>query len=147
MRLPDYNVPERERNEVVVMTDELINGAESLGRTIRLARLQQGFTRDALALATGLSPKFISQVEAGKPTAQLGKVLHLLSELGVSIRAQIPELHFEPSNTRMLRAAERLVATQSPDAAASKMRRIRKDQATSAAPETESSKDVKRKVK
>ncbi len=129
------------------MTDELINGAESLGRTIRLARLQQGFTRDALALATGLSPKFISQVEAGKPTAQLGKVLHLLSELGVSIRAQIPELHFEPSNTRMLRAAERLVAIQSPDATAPKTRKVRKNQEISAAPETESSKDAKRKVK
>ncbi|MGR9585275.1 helix-turn-helix domain-containing protein [Pandoraea sputorum] len=129
------------------MTDELINGAASLGRTIRLARLQQGFTRDALALATGLSPKFISQVEAGKPTAQLGKVLQLLNELGVSVRAQIPELHFAPSNTRMLRAAERLVANQTSDAVAPKKRRVRKNQETSAAPETESSKDVTRKVK
>ncbi|VVD85022.1 hypothetical protein PFI31113_01315 [Pandoraea fibrosis] len=129
------------------MTDEFIDGAESLGRTIRLARLQQGFTRDALALATGLSPKFISQVEAGKPTAQLGKVLHLLRELGVTIRAQIPELYFEPSNTRMLRAAERLVANQSPDAVASRARKATKNQETSAAPETGSSKDVKRKVK
>lgn len=95
------------------MTGELIKDARSLGRTIRRARLKQGFTRDALALATGLSPKFISHVEAGKPTAQLGRVLFLLDELGVSLRVQIPELHFEPSNTRMLRAAERLAETPS----------------------------------
>jgi len=35
-----------------------------------------------------LSPKFISHVEAGKPTAQIGKVLQLLAELGVTLHAQ-----------------------------------------------------------
>jgi len=49
-------------------------------------------TRDQLAGATGLSPKFISQIEGGKPTAQLGKVMKLLSELGVTLdaRSSIP---------------------------------------------------------
>jgi len=37
---------------------------------IRAARLQQGFTRDELANATGLSPKFISEVEAGRSTGR-----------------------------------------------------------------------------
>ncbi|WNC91704.1 helix-turn-helix domain-containing protein [Paraburkholderia sp. FT54] len=60
-----------------------------LGDLVRASRLAQGLTRDDVAIATGLSPKFITHIEAGKPTAQIGKVLHLLSELGIALRAQV----------------------------------------------------------
>jgi len=76
----------------------------ALTHLIRAARLQQGFTRDELANATGLSPKFISQVEAGKPTAQIGKVMQLLSELGVRLYA---ESSIEISEATVLKAAKR----------------------------------------
>jgi hypothetical protein len=46
-------------------------------------------TRDDVAIATGLSPKFITHIEAGKPTAQIGKVLHLLRELGITLQAEV----------------------------------------------------------
>ncbi|MFM0312554.1 helix-turn-helix domain-containing protein [Paraburkholderia sp. RL17-383-BIF-A] len=61
----------------------------ALGDLVRASRLAQGLTRDDVAIATGLSPKFITHIEAGKPTAQIGKVLHLLSELGIRLRAQV----------------------------------------------------------
>jgi len=78
-------------NELVAMA-HAIHDPESLGRYLRAARIEQGMTRDQLAGATGLSPKFISQIEGGKPTAQLGKVMKLLSELGVTLdaRSSIP---------------------------------------------------------
>ncbi|CAB5090225.1 helix-turn-helix domain-containing protein [Burkholderia cenocepacia] len=60
--------------------------------------------RDELANATGLSPKFISQVEAGKPTAQIGKVMLLLSELGVRLYA---ESSIEISEATALKATQR----------------------------------------
>jgi y4mF family transcriptional regulator len=66
---------------------QAMTDAAELGTLIRAARLAQGLTRDELANATGLSAKFISQVEAGKPTAQIGKILQLLSELGVTLHA------------------------------------------------------------
>ncbi|KAG8152492.1 helix-turn-helix domain-containing protein [Burkholderia catarinensis] len=81
-----------------------VNTIGALANLIRAARLQQGFTRDELAHATGLSPKFISQVEAGKPTAQIGKVLLLLGELGVSLLAQSS---IEISAENVLKAAQR----------------------------------------
>ncbi|MDR0242205.1 MAG: helix-turn-helix domain-containing protein [Burkholderia sp.] len=81
-----------------------VNTIGALANLIRAARLQQGFTRDELANATGLSPKFISQVEAGKPTAQIGKVLLLLGELGVSLLAQSS---IEISAENVLKAAQR----------------------------------------
>ncbi|MCA7924325.1 helix-turn-helix domain-containing protein [Burkholderia cenocepacia] len=75
----------------------------ALAHLIRAARIQQGFTRDELANATGLSPKFVSQVEAGKPTAQIGKVM-LLGELGVRLYA---ESSIEISAATALKAAKR----------------------------------------
>jgi transcriptional regulator with XRE-family HTH domain len=60
----------------------------TLANLIRASRLAQGLTRDELASATGLSPKFITHVEGAKPTAQLGKVMLLLGELGISLFAQ-----------------------------------------------------------
>lgn len=64
----------------------------TLANLIRASRLAQGFTRDELASATGLSPKFITHVENAKPTAQFGKVMLLLRELGISLfaRAFVP---------------------------------------------------------
>ncbi|MFM0042728.1 helix-turn-helix domain-containing protein [Paraburkholderia sediminicola] len=66
-----------------------ISGMTQLGDLVRASRLAQGLTRDDVAIATGLSPKFITHIEAGKPTAQIGKVLHLLGELGITLRAQV----------------------------------------------------------
>lgn len=65
-----------------------ISDPEMLGQLVRAARLSQRLTRDEVARGTGLSPTFISDVEAGKSTAQLGKVLHLLRELGVLLSAE-----------------------------------------------------------
>ncbi|MCD9119736.1 MULTISPECIES: helix-turn-helix domain-containing protein [Cupriavidus] len=65
-----------------------ISDPEVLGQLVRAARLSQRLTRDEVARGTGLSPTFISNVEAGKSTAQLGKVLHLLRELGVLLSAE-----------------------------------------------------------
>ncbi|NUA29561.1 helix-turn-helix domain-containing protein [Cupriavidus basilensis] len=63
----------------------LITATASLGQLARAARMTQKLTRDELARATGLSPAFISAVERGKETAQIGKVLLLLRELGVTL--------------------------------------------------------------
>jgi len=64
-----------------------LDDIDAVAKLIRAERLAQNLTRDELACATGLSPKFISHVEGAKPTAQMGKVLHLLVELGVTLYA------------------------------------------------------------
>ncbi|MDR6408143.1 transcriptional regulator with XRE-family HTH domain [Paraburkholderia terricola] len=70
-------------------SDVLIGSMSALGDLVRASRLAQGLTRDDVANATGLSPKFITHIEAGKPTAQIGKVLHLLGELGITLHAEV----------------------------------------------------------
>jgi transcriptional regulator with XRE-family HTH domain len=67
--------------------DNEIESTAALGLLARAARIAQGMTRDQLANSTGFSPKFISHVEGGKPTAQIGKVLRLLGELGIALQA------------------------------------------------------------
>ena len=84
-----------------------IRDVEKLGALVRAVRIAQGFRRDELAAATGLSPKFISQVEAGKETAQFGKVLQLLAELGIELFAETPNTTFTQEELEAARTRRR----------------------------------------
>ena len=61
-------------------------GPEELGRIIRKVRALRGITQEELALRTNTSTKFISNVENGKATAQLDKVLLLIRMLDIGTR-------------------------------------------------------------
>lgn len=61
-------------------------GVEELGRAIKKVRTVRGMTQQELAMQTGTSTKFISNVENGKDTAQLGKVLLLVRVLDMGTR-------------------------------------------------------------
>ena len=58
-----------------------------VGKILRQKRKSQGLTLEQVAQHCGLSMRFISEVERGKPTAQFGKVLFLLSAVGVDLFA------------------------------------------------------------
>ena len=62
-----------------------------LGEIIRKARKAQRLRQDDLAGTAGASHVFVMEVERGKPTVQLGKVLDLLRELGIRLFADVPE--------------------------------------------------------
>lgn len=68
----------------------------SLGQSIRMARKQQGLTQAELAGLAGVGPRFVSDVENGKVTVQLGLVLHLLNLVGLELvsveRRTLPEV-------------------------------------------------------
>lgn len=53
-----------------------------IARIIRTTRKDQGLRQDELAGAAGVGLRFIVDLEAGKPTAQLGKTLKVLETLG-----------------------------------------------------------------
>ena len=52
-----------------------IHSPEQLGQALRAARKQLGLTQPQLALAAGVGVRLIVELEAGKPTLQLEKVL------------------------------------------------------------------------
>ena len=68
--------------------DHQIPNAKELGLIVRDSRKQQGLTQEDLAGLTGTGRRFISDLEQGKETAELGKVLAVLSALGLALYAQ-----------------------------------------------------------
>jgi HTH-type transcriptional regulator / antitoxin HipB len=60
-----------------------IYSAASLGDAIRHYRTQAGLSQAQLAEATGLQRSYLSELERGKETEQLARVLRLLRYLGV----------------------------------------------------------------
>lgn len=62
-----------------------IRTAEEFGAEVARARKALGLTQRDLALATGVGERFIVELEAGKPTAQLGKALAAAHAVGLRL--------------------------------------------------------------
>jgi len=60
------------------------------GDTVRKARRAIGLRQDELAGAAGVGLRFIVDLEAGKPTAQIGKALAVLDALGCDVHINAP---------------------------------------------------------
>ncbi|MDF7824386.1 helix-turn-helix domain-containing protein [Pontiellaceae bacterium B12227] len=61
-----------------------------IGKTIRRARKAQGITQSALAMTANTAPRFISDLENGKQTCEIGKALQVLNCLGIHIELKEP---------------------------------------------------------
>jgi len=69
------------------LNNEPVKNTFEVGIILRQKRKSQGLTLEQVAQHCGLSIRFISEVERGKPTAEFGKVLFLLSSVGVDLFA------------------------------------------------------------
>jgi HTH-type transcriptional regulator / antitoxin HipB len=65
-----------------------IKTSADFGREIRLRRKALGLTQQELAARCGVGPRFIVDLESGKPTSQLGKSLTVALEVGLSLQTQ-----------------------------------------------------------
>jgi len=61
---------------------------KSLGDVIRQQRKLQGATQVEFASLCGVGVRFISDLENGKPTVEMGKVLQVLNSLGLELAIQ-----------------------------------------------------------
>jgi HTH-type transcriptional regulator / antitoxin HipB len=61
-----------------------------IGKLIRDTRKRLGVTQKDLALASGTGIRFIIDLENGKETCEIGKVLAILNTLGVKITLTPP---------------------------------------------------------
>lgn len=62
-----------------------INGLQALGRVIRAKRRQDGLTQGDLAAMTGVSTRFICELERGKPAADFMRIMAVLNALGLAV--------------------------------------------------------------
>ena len=56
-----------------------------LGAAVRAARKTQGLRQEELAGVAGVGTRFVIELEAGKPTIQLGKAMAVLAALGLML--------------------------------------------------------------
>ncbi len=62
-----------------------VNTSVDLGLLIRQARRERGMTQQQLARAAAVGRQWIVAIEAGKPRAELGKVLQTLAALDLTL--------------------------------------------------------------
>ena len=74
---------------VKIMAKRTLTPSE-IGDIVRTTRKVARLRQDELAGAAGVGLRFIVDLEAGKPTAQLGKTLQVLAALGCSLEITPP---------------------------------------------------------
>lgn len=62
-----------------------LTNAEDFGLAIKTRRKKLGYTQAYISEATGISTSFISDLENGKKTAELGKALFIANLLGMDV--------------------------------------------------------------
>lgn len=62
-----------------------INTPADIGSAVRRARKAAGLRQDDLAGLAGVGTRFLIELEAGKPTMRLDKLLAVLATLGIDL--------------------------------------------------------------
>ena len=74
------------------------HSALELGKIMAAARRHRKLTQGELAKAVGATQAWISEIERGKETAQIGKIFRVLSYLGVRLQVgEAPWIARQPS--------------------------------------------------
>ena len=66
----------------------MINNAADFGIVLKNRRKELGYTQRYISEQTGFSISFISDLENGKSTAELGKAIDLANMLGLNLTAR-----------------------------------------------------------
>lgn len=68
-----------------------LTSVQSAGVAIRTLRKRAGIRIDDFALTAGVSKQFMTDLENGKATVQMGMVLGLLQRLGLRVSLDLPD--------------------------------------------------------
>lgn len=68
-----------------------VHTVADLGKLIRATRKSHALRLDDVAGSAKVGPVFVADVEHGKATVQMGRVLQLLAELGILLEADVPD--------------------------------------------------------
>jgi HTH-type transcriptional regulator/antitoxin HipB len=62
-----------------------VETSQQFGALVRERRKALKLTQEELALTVNVGPRFIAELEAGKPTSQLGKALAVARAVGIKL--------------------------------------------------------------
>lgn len=63
-----------------------VRSSEELGLVVARARKGRGYSQQQFADLAGVGRRFVSELENGKPSAEIGKVLQVLTALGIDMQ-------------------------------------------------------------
>ena len=72
-------------SENTYLSPAAIRSAENLGIIVAQTRKARGYSQQEFGDIAGVGRRFISELENGKETAQLGKILQVLTALGLDL--------------------------------------------------------------
>ena len=81
------------REQKNILMNILAKSTQDIGHMIRSTRKQLGVTQSDLALAAGTGLRFIIELEKGKATCQIGKILDILQVLNIQCDLSHPEVN------------------------------------------------------
>ena len=67
-----------------------VESMADIANTVRSARKAQGVSQTVLAQLSNVGLRFLGDVEHGKGTAQIDKVLSVLTSLGITLKLELP---------------------------------------------------------
>lgn len=62
-----------------------VTSVKEFGKMIRVKRKSLGLTLEKVAGLTGIGIRYLSELERGKQTIEMGKALHVLNGLGLEL--------------------------------------------------------------
>lgn len=86
------------------------------GTAIRTLRKRAGIRIDDFAMTAGVSKQFLSDLENGKATVQMGKVLQMLERLGVKVSLELPAAEASAYQMELDKSRARRTASPKGDA-------------------------------
>lgn len=92
-----------------------LTSVQDAGLAIRTMRKRAGIRIDDFALTAGVSKQFMTDLENGKPTVQMGRVLNLLQRLGLRVSVDLPDVAvdaFQAESVKLSRRRARKAAGQ-----------------------------------
>jgi len=67
----------------------ILTSVETFGLVVKERRKQLGYTQAYISEVTGISTSFISDLENGKKTVELGKAIFIANLLGLDIEMKV----------------------------------------------------------
>ena len=82
--------PDRSSDIFPIGNMQIVSSPADIGILVRRARKAAGLRQDDLAGLAGVGTRFLIELEAGKPTVRLDKLLAVLATLGIAIHLASP---------------------------------------------------------
>ncbi len=93
-----------------------VSNAVDLGLLVRDERRRLGMTQTDLSAAAEVSRRWLSELESGKPTAEVGLVFKVLHALGMVVEASpMPETDFDLDDVIRAQRQRQAVSTPADD--------------------------------